>query len=303
MKWKWPTTVWASTCDVTEARPIHQVTHLRNRFQAAMSLHEPFQGCAVYTPGLCATVCVNTTHPPQQLLLPRHRAECLRWSRAHLKWLLGEWEAVLFSDESRYLVWIIQMGGLWCTAGWASASKMHAFDKDVRLAVVVWWCWVASQPMAGHPWSLLMAIWMHTATWRRLLDRMCCPSSVVREGTWPFSRTMLDHTLRVSSWIFSDMRMCWWWLDPRCPPICRQSSTCGTKWTDDWDNDQTSPSRCKDLAKPCKKFGKKSHKHSIPTDLVASMRRRCQECVNARGGHTHNWQCELLCDPHSVVTS
>ena len=36
------------------------------------------------------------------LLLPRHRAECLRWSRAHLRWSLREWEAVLFSDESRF---------------------------------------------------------------------------------------------------------------------------------------------------------------------------------------------------------
>ena len=38
-------------------------------------------------------------------------------------------------------------------------------------------------------------------------------------------------------------------------------------------------------------------------NLVASMRRRCQECVNARGGHTHYWQCELLFYPHCVVTS
>ena len=40
--------------------------------------------------------CVRT------LLLPRHRVERLRWSRAHLRWRLREWEAVLFSDESRF---------------------------------------------------------------------------------------------------------------------------------------------------------------------------------------------------------
>ena len=179
----------------------------------------------------------------------------------------GVWEngKLYCSQMNLDLVWIIQMVGLWCTAGWASATKMHAFDRDVRLAVGVWWCGVVYQPMAGHPWSLLMTIWMHTATHRRLLDRTYCPSSVVREGAWLFSRTMLDHTLRVSSWIFSDMRMCWSYLGPRCPPICHQSSTCGTKWTDGWDNDQTSPSRCKDLAKPYKKFGKNSHKHSMPT--------------------------------------
>ena len=42
---------------------------------------------------------------------------------------------------------------------------------------------------------------------------------------------------------------------------------------------------------------------AVHSNLVASMTRRCQECVNARGGHTHYWLCELLFDPHCVVTS
>ena len=219
--------------------------------RSLVSLHEPFQGCAVYTPGLCATFCVDTTLAPVDPACARFccHAMVLNVYGGHMPIWGGVWEngKLYCSQMNLDLVWIIQMVGLWCTTGWASVTKMHAFDRDVRLAVRVWWCSVASQPTVGHPWSLsviLMAIWMHTATWRRLLDRTCCPSSVVREGTWSFSRTMLDHALRVSSWIFSDMRMCCWWFRPRYPPICRQSSTCGTKWTDGWSNDQTSPSRC-----------------------------------------------------------
>ena len=233
-----------------------------------VSLQEPFQGCDIYTSGLCATVCVNTTFAPVDPACARFccHAIVLNVYGGHVPNWGGVWEngKLYCSQMNLDFVWIIQMVGLWWTAGCVSATKRHAFDRDVRLTVGVWWCGVASQPMAGHPWSLTLAIWMHTANWRGLLDRTCCPSSVIREITWPFSRTMLDHTLSVSSWNFSDMRMCWWWLGPRCPPICRQSSTCGTKWTDGWDNEQTSPSRCKDLAKPCKKFGKISHKHSMP---------------------------------------
>ena len=237
-----------------------RVTHLRNCFQTASVIARTIPRLRVYTLGLCATICVNTAFTPVDPACARFccHAIVLNIYDGHVPIRGGVWEnGKLYCPQMNLdLVWIIQIVGLWCTTGWASATKMHAFDRDVRLAVGVWWCGVASQLMAGNPWSLLMAIWMHIATWRRLLDRTCCPSSVVREGTWPFSRIMLGHALCVSSWIFSDMRMCWWWLGPRCPPICRQSSTCGTKWTPGWDNDSTSPSRCKDLAKPCKSLAR-----------------------------------------------
>ena len=146
-----------------------------------VSLHEPFQGCAVYTPGVWATVCVNTTFAPVDPACARFccHAFVLTIYGGHVPIWGGIWEneKLYCSQMNLDLVLIIQMVNLWCTAGWASATKMHAFDRDVRLAVGVWWCGVTYQPMAGQPWSLLMAIWMHTATWRRLLDCTCCPLS------------------------------------------------------------------------------------------------------------------------------
>ena len=107
-----------------------------------VSLHEPFQGCAVYIPGLCSTVCVNTPFVP---IYPACTCFCchaivLNVYSGHMPIWGGVWE----ND----LVWIIQMVRLWCTAGWASATKMHAFDRDMHLAVGVWWC-------GGHlsPWQ------------------------------------------------------------------------------------------------------------------------------------------------------
>ena len=261
-----------------------------------VSLHEPFQGCVVYTQGLCATVCVNTTFAPVDPACARFccHAIMLNVYGGHVPIWGGVWEngKLYFSQMNFDLVWIIQMVGLWCTAVWASATKMHAFDRDVRLAVGVWWYGVASQPMAGHPWSLLTAIWIHSATWRRLLDRTCCPSSVVREGTWPFSRTMLDHRLRVSSWIFSVMRMCWWWLGPRMSPDLSPIEHV-------WDEMDRRLRQRPNQTVTLQGLGEALQEawQEIPqasnANLVASMSHRYQECVNARGGHTHNSQCEL----------
>ena len=142
-----------------------RVTYSRNRFQPASVTSRTIPGLRRIHPRTVRNrlrehhirprrPCVRT------LLLPRHPAERLRWSRAHLRCRLREREAVLFSNESRF--------SLDHSDG---RIMVYNFDRDVRLAMGVWWCEVASQPMAGHPWSLVVAIWMHTATWRRLLDR------------------------------------------------------------------------------------------------------------------------------------
>ena len=155
--------------------------HLRNCFQTASVTARTIPGLRRIHPRSVSNRLREHHNRPRRpcvrtLLLPRLRAERLRWSRAHLRWRLREWEAVLFSDESRFS--LDHSDGRIMVYRWvASSTKMHAFDRDVRLAVMVWvwWCGVADQPMAGQPWSLLMATWMHTATWRRLLDRTCCP--------------------------------------------------------------------------------------------------------------------------------
>ena len=73
-----------------------KVTHLRNRLQAASVTARTISGLRRIHPRTVRNrlrehhirrrrPCVRT------LLLTRHRAESLRWSRAHLRWRLREW--------------------------------------------------------------------------------------------------------------------------------------------------------------------------------------------------------------------
>ena len=154
-----------------------RVTHLHNRFQTASVTAWTIPGLRRIHPRTVLNhlrehhIC---PHRPcvHMLLLPHHSAEYLQWSHAHLMWRLREWFSLDHSDG-----WII----VYLRAGEcyqdACIRQRRAFGGG---CVMVWGGGGggggASQPMAGHPWSLLMAIWMHAATWRRLLDRACCLS-------------------------------------------------------------------------------------------------------------------------------
>ena len=107
-------------------------------YRRLVSLHKPFQGCDLYTPGLCTTVCVNTTFTPVDPACTRLccHAIVLKVYGGHVPIWGGVWEngKLYCSRMNLELVWIIQMVGLWCTAGCASATKLHAFNRDVRCA-------------------------------------------------------------------------------------------------------------------------------------------------------------------------
>ena len=84
-----------------------RVTHLRNHSQTAGVTARTIPGLLRIHPRTVRNRLREQHIRPRRpcvrtLLLPRHRAERLRWSRAHLRWRLREWEAVLFSDESRF---------------------------------------------------------------------------------------------------------------------------------------------------------------------------------------------------------
>ena len=87
-----------------------------------VSLHESFQGfCAVYTPGLCTTVCVNTTFAPVDPACARFccHAIVLNVYGGHVPIWGGVSEngKLYRSQMNLDLVLIIQMIGLWFTAG------------------------------------------------------------------------------------------------------------------------------------------------------------------------------------------
>ena len=130
-----------------------RVTHLRNRFQTASVT-------ARTIPGL------RRIHPTtvRNRLREHHicpRRPCVRtllwWSRAHLRWRLREWEAVLFSDESRFsldhsdgrIMVYRRVGERYPDA---CIRQRRAFGGG---SVMVW------DGISTHgrtPWSLLMAI-------------------------------------------------------------------------------------------------------------------------------------------------
>ena len=79
-----------------------RVTHLRNRIQTASVTARIIPGLRRIHPRTgCNHLREHHIRPRRPsvrtLLLPRHRAERLWWSRAHLRWRLREWEAVLRS--------------------------------------------------------------------------------------------------------------------------------------------------------------------------------------------------------------
>ena len=86
-----------------------RMTHLRHRFQAASVTARTIPGLRRMHPRTVRKRLREQHIRPRRpcvrtLLLPHHRTERLRWSRAHLRWRLIEWEAVLFSEESRFSV-------------------------------------------------------------------------------------------------------------------------------------------------------------------------------------------------------
>ena len=76
-----------------------------------MLVIEPFQGCAVYTPGLCATVCVNTTFAPVDPACAWFccHAIVLNVYGGHVPIWRGVWEngKLYCSQMNLDLVWII----------------------------------------------------------------------------------------------------------------------------------------------------------------------------------------------------
>ena len=152
-----------------------RVTHLRNRFQTASVTARTIPGLRRIHPRTVRNPLREHHIRPRRpcvcrLLQPRHRAERLWWSRAHLMWCLREWEAVMFSDVFQFS--LDHSDGRITVYHRVGERYQDACIRQRRASgggSVVVWGGISS--MTGHPWSLLMAIWMHTATWRRLLDR------------------------------------------------------------------------------------------------------------------------------------
>ena len=239
--------------------------------------------------------CVRT------LLLPRHHAERLRWSRAHQRWRLREWEAVLFSNESRFIL-DHSNGRIMVYHSVGERYKDACFRQRRAFgggSVMVW------GGISAHG-RTPMAIINGNRNAHRYLKEVVRPNMLLfvrgqrRNMTFQQDNAR-PHVARLIMnflWHENVLVMAWPSMSPDLSPIEHV-----------WDKMDRRLRQRPNLPVTLQGLGETLQEVwlEIPpafhANLVASMRRRCQECVNARGGHTHYWRCELLFDPHCVVTS
>ena len=281
-----------------------RVTHLRNRFQTASDTAQTIPGLRRIHPRTVRNRLREHHICPRRpcvraLLLPRHRAERLRWSRAHLRWRLREWEAVLFSDESRFsldhsdgrIMVYHRVGELYQDA---CIRQRRAFGGG---SVMVWGC------ISAHGRTLLVII-------NGNLNAHCYLEEVVRPHVLSFVRgqrrnmTFQQDNARphITRLIMNFLRhenvlvMAWPSMSPDLSPIEHV-------WDEMDRRLRQRPARyaARTWRSPAKLW--QEIPQALHANLVPSVRRRCQEWVNARGGHPHYWQCELLFDPQCVTTS
>lgn len=91
---------------VAEDRRIRTL-HLRNRFKTASHTARTFPvNISRHTVRRrLMSFGITCCRPARRLkLMPHHMQERLNWTQAHRRWTLRQWEQVIFSDESRFLL-------------------------------------------------------------------------------------------------------------------------------------------------------------------------------------------------------
>ena len=281
-----------------------RMTHLRNRFQTTGVTARTILGLRRIHLRTARNRLLEhhiRPHRPcvRTLLLPRHRAERLRWSRAHLRWRLREWGAVLFSDESRFsldhsdgrIMVYRRVGGRYQNA---CIRQRRAFGDG---SVMVWGG-ISVHGRTPPPHHLVIMNGNLNA--HRYLEE------VVRSHVLLFVRgqrrnmTFQQDNARPHAFMNflrheNVLVMAWPSMSPDLSPIEHVWDEMDRRLRQQPNQPVTLQGLGEALQELWQEIPQAFH-----ANLVASMRCRCQECVNGRGGHTHYWQCELLFDPHCV---
>ena len=90
------------------------------------------------------------------MLTPVHRWKCQQWAHEHQNWTTEQWEKVVWSDESCFL--LHQVDGRVCVSVAYLGNTWHqdALWEESKLTEAVWCFWKCS---AGKPW-VLPSMWM-----------------------------------------------------------------------------------------------------------------------------------------------
>ena len=267
-----------------------RVTHFHNRIQTASVTARTIPGLRrIHTRTVRNRLREHHIRLPRPcvrtLLLPHHCAERLRWSRAHRRSRLREWEAVLFSDESRSSLdhsdgRIILYGRVGKRYQDACIRQRRAFGGGI---VMVW------SGISAHGRTPLVII-------NGNLNAHHYLEEVVRPQVLPFVRgqrrnmTFQQDNARphVAHLIMNFRRhenvlvMAWPSMCPDLPPIEHVLDEMDRRLRQRSNQPVTLQGHGEALQEVWQEIPQAFH-----GNLVASLRRRCQECVNARGGHTH----------------
>lgn len=217
-------------------------------------------------------------------LTPHHRRAREQWARAHLRWNQQRWSTVLFTDES--LFHLSRVDGR--TRVWRRKNERFAecniLERDPYGggSVMVW---------AGisHNLKTNLVVLNGTLTGQRYIDQVIDPHLVPFIQRNGGNYTFMDDNARPHRAIIVRNRlqqaviqtMDWPSRSPDLNPIEHAWDELGRRVKDR----QHQPTNLAELRQALIQEWNAIPQYVVRR-LVTSMRRRCQACVDARGGHT-----------------
>lgn len=252
----------AATIIGTHGRPISGNTTRRRLVESGLSCRRPVKG---------------------PILTPALRQRRLAWCETRVRWTRQRWSTVLFTDESRFSVSFADgRRRVWRRRGERHAANcILEFNRWGGHSVMVW-----GGISLNHKTDLVIIDGNMTA--QRYIDQVLRPHVV------PFLQQHNDtrilqqdnarpHAARVTREFLENQEihvMDWPAYSPDLNPIEHLWDILGRRVA------ERNPSTRQELVRFLQEEWAAIPLQQIRT-LVGSMRRRCTECVDAMGGHTH----------------
>lgn len=267
-----------------------RVMHLRNRFQTGEATARTIPGLRRISGRTVRNRLRDYGIRPRRpcvrpLLQPRHRQARLQWSRNHLRWRLAQWQGILFTDESRF-----HLDGsdgrqrVYRRVGERYRDQCISQRRYYGGGSVMVWGGITAH---GRTPLVLVEGNLNAQRYR---------DEVLRPHVVPFIRGQARHmTLQqdnarphVARVAMDFLRqenvqvMEWPAMSPDLAPIEHVWDEMGRRLR----QRQNQPVTLRELGEALREVWQ-NIPQAVLANLVASMRRRCVACINARGGHTH----------------